>query len=195
MNTQLPKHVMERVKEKAEVHERLFSHADADLQKAIRVVAHVSYQSGALSLAQILAEVPEGGHPPRLVIEWISDDQKFHARRPLGENGEGNYIHRSEVQALRTQDLLEIERLQNKIKSLRSFVKQHQDFRNALTAERERVAKLERMVDRAHRLLVEGKAKFAPHTTNSFVDDWLQDFRALRETAETPEGKTLEGGE
>lgn len=41
------------------------------------------------------------------------------------------------------------------------------------------VKRLLEMVTRAGKLLAEGKAKFAPHTTNSFVDDWLSDFKAL----------------
>lgn len=43
------------------------------------------------------------------------------------------------------------------------------------------------MVKRAAKLLAEGKAKFAPHTTNSFVDDWLKDFADLEiESRPTP---------
>lgn len=110
---QLPKPVLDRVKRNAEAWSLNHNHGPSSYFMD-------AFEAGALCLAQIIAEVPEGGHPPRLVIEWISDEQKFHARRPLGEKGEGNYIHRSELQALRAKDLLEIERLQNKIKSLQA---------------------------------------------------------------------------
>lgn len=40
--------------------------------------------------------------------------------------------------------------------------------------------KLESMLVKAEQFLREGKAKFAPNTTNSFVDDWLKDFAEMR---------------
>lgn len=57
----------------------------------------------------------------------------------------------------------------------------------AALAEAKQQGRAWEMVKRAARLLAEGKAKFAPHTTNSFVDDWLQDFVNLEnESRPTP---------
>lgn len=36
--------------------------------------------------------------------------------------------------------------------------------------------KKEQLLQRAHKIIKEGKAKFTPNTTNSFVDEWLRDY-------------------
>lgn len=44
-----------------------------------------------------------------------------------------------------------------------------------------RLAWAESMLERANQYLREGKAKFSPNTTNSFVDTWLADYARTKE--------------
>lgn len=43
-----------------------------------------------------------------------------------------------------------------------------------------------KLLREAYKLLKEGKQKFAPHTTNSFVDSWLADYEARIAAAAPP---------
>lgn len=56
---------------------------------------------------------------------------------------------------------------------------EHKEFVEAkyYDAALEREAKLKDQVKAAYILLREGKAKFTPHTTNSYVDEWLADYK------------------
>lgn len=51
---------------------------------------------------------------------------------------------------------------------------------NWLIAKKDESEKLKAMLKRANSYLREGKAKFAPHTKNSLVDEWLADYAALK---------------
>jgi len=55
------------------------------------------------------------------------------------------------------------------------------------TARKEARAECAEMLEKAYRFLREGKAKFAPDTTNSRVDEWLADYEAQQ--ARAGEGK------
>lgn len=175
---QLPKPVLERVKEEAEklygeVPKEEFFGGDFSQQSA--------FESGALCLARILAEVPEGGHPPRLTINTCWDDAGPYPAiygckvMEWEEKPSIEYFPLSELQALRAQDLLEIERLKVYEETAEamglSFVRERDRF----NFERERVAKLRKAL-----------AFYCGWEHGPYAN---QAERALIETAETPEGK------
>jgi len=56
----------------------------------------------------------------------------------------------------------------------------------ALAYERAEAEPPARMLERAAKIIWEGKARLTPHTTNSFVDDWLADYADYRAASERP---------
>jgi hypothetical protein len=58
---------------------------------------------------------------------------------------------------------------------------EHNDLTRKLAAAQADIAVLRNTLKKATRLLREGKAQFAPHTTNSEVDDFLRDIEVRGE--------------
>lgn len=195
---QLPKPVLERVREASRNYS---TNVHGERYNEWRAMDS-SFQAGALCLARILAEVPEGGHPPRMwchdrsVVEPSVNYWMGFVREVQITANEIRYLAVSELQALRAKDLLEIEELcDQKEAALEELALADK----RIIAERERVAKLTAALEKI--------AKDTPENTNfSRSEDECEFYiktamaalagnEALRETAETPEGKALEGGE
>ena len=71
-----------------------------------------------------------------------------------------------------------------------SAVKGRSDFRKALKEARAKILQLEGEIEIAVRYLKEGKARFSPGTTNSFVDDFIERHSA-KTTCDDHEVKEL----
>jgi hypothetical protein len=70
----------------------------------------------------------------------------------------------------------EVERLNVYILKLETEIKFLRTEKNELEAECE---KLRNMLLKALGIIREGKALFAPNTTNAFIDDWIKDVEEL----------------